>query len=85
MKETFEEKKSQDRPRNKWEVSVRKDANQLLGIRNRRLMANKREDWDRKLGEPGLSLCFSAMLTDRLNQVGRSSKGKIAIYNNMNF
>jgi hypothetical protein len=38
MKTTFEGRRSQGRPRNRW-YSVRKDANQLLGIRNRTIMA----------------------------------------------
>ena len=51
-----EGRRSQGRPRNRWEDGVRKEANQFLRIRNWRLMADRRGDWRRKVGKAGLDL-----------------------------
>ena len=40
-----------ERVRDRRKDAVKKDFNQLLGIRNWRLMANRHENWRRNLGE----------------------------------
>ncbi|PSN35662.1 hypothetical protein C0J52_24845 [Blattella germanica] len=39
------------RPRIQWEEVVRVDAKNLLGIRNWRTMARRRDDWKALIGE----------------------------------
>ena len=39
------------RPRIQWEEMVRKDAKDLLGIRNWKTMARNREEWKVLIGE----------------------------------
>ena len=51
MNATFDGKRSQGRPKNRWEDAVRKDAHLLLGIRNWKLGAVDREAWKRVLRE----------------------------------
>ena len=51
MNATFDGKRSQGRPKNRWEDAVRNDAHQLLEIRNWKLGAVHREVWRRKIGE----------------------------------
>ena len=44
--------------------AIRKDANQLQGIRNWKIMANRREVDGGNLDRPGLDLGYSVILTD---------------------
>lgn len=47
----FGGKRMVGRPRIQWEEMVRVDAKNLLGIRNWRTMARRRDDWKALIGE----------------------------------
>lgn len=49
--------------------TVRNNANYLLGIRNRRLIADRREDFRAKLGEAEIDLGHSAIFINNIIQL----------------